>query len=149
MIRFPHHHIRAAKIRAAALSPRRESNPSGRAPLPAGVEVDVALAESDEEVTMFVTILEGVLVGRREEGDEEGAEEAGTDADEETLPPGAPGAGTALETSTRLPVPQGMGSLDPGWVGFAGGVAAPAAEAIVNRVVQVLTLVCGEEYWKK
>ena len=95
-------------------------------------------------MTIFVTIIEGVFVGRREEEDEEGA---GADTEEETLPPEALGAGTALERSTRLPTPQGMGSFDPGWVGFAGGVLAPAAEAIVNRVVQVLTLVCGEEYW--
>ena len=59
------------------------------------MEVDVAFAEADEELAIFETILEGVLVGRREEGDEEGAEGTGADTDEETLPPGAPGAGTA------------------------------------------------------
>lgn len=96
---------------------------------------------------MFVAIFEGVLVGRREEGEEE---EAGIDPGEELLPAGTPpdgGAATALEGSTRFPTPQGMGSFDPGCVGFAGGVVAPEAEAIVNRVVQVLTLVCGEENW--
>lgn len=88
-------------------------------------------------------------MGRRELRDEEGADGAGADPDEELLPAEALGAATALEGSTRLPIPQGMGSFDPGWVGFAGGVLTPAAEAIVNRVVQVLTVVCGEEYWKK
>jgi len=139
--------MRAAKTRATALSPTRESRPSDDAPFPAGLEVDVALAEFDEEVTMCVASFEGVLVAIMTAEEEE--EGTGTTTDEELLPPGAApdGGGTALEGSTRFPIPQGMGSLDPGWVGFAGGVVAPAAEAMVNRVVQVLTAVCPEEYW--
>ena len=44
-----------------------------------------------------------------EEGDAEGAEGTGADTDEEILPPGMLGAGTALEKSTRFPIRQGMG----------------------------------------
>jgi len=133
------------------LRPTRRSNASADAPLPAGLEVDVALAESVEEATTLVEIFKGVLVALMEEA---GAEETGTEAeaDAEELPPGAvpdAGAATALEVSTRFPTPQGMSSLDPGCWAFAGAVVAPVEDAIVKRVVQVLTLVCGEEYWKK
>lgn len=138
-----------AKTRAAAaLSPTRESRPSADAPFPAGLEVDVALAEPELELAMCVASFEGVLVAIVTAEEEE--EGTGTTTDEELLPPGVvpdEGGGTALEMSTRFPSPQGMGSLDPGCVGFAGGVVAPAAEAMVNRVVQVLTAVCPEEYW--
>jgi len=132
----------------ATVRPTRGSRASADAPLPAGLEVDAALAETVEDLAMLVESLEGVLVVLMGEVT---AEEAGTmtDADEETLPPGAvpAGAATALEGSTRFPVPQGIGSFDPGCWAFAGGVVAPVADAIVKRVVQALTLVCGEENW--
>jgi len=133
------------------LRPTRGSNASAEAPLPAGVEVDDALAEPVEEVMMLVESPECVLVVFVEVA---GLEETGTgaEADEEELPAAAvpdAGAATAKEGSTRFPTPQGMGSFDPGCKAFAGGVVAPVEDAIVKRVVQVLTLVCEEEYWKK
>jgi len=144
-----HHNVRAAKVRMATVRPTRGSKASADAPLPAGLEVDDAFAEPVEEVAMLVESLEGVLVVLMREVT---AEEAGTmaEADKETLPPAAvpdAGAATALEGSTRFPVPQGMGSFDPGCWAFAGGVVAPVEAAIVKRVVQALTLVCGEENW--
>jgi len=98
------------------LRPTRGSKASADAPLPAGLEVDDALAESVEEATMLVAILEDVV---RALMGEVTAEETATvaETDEETLLPGAvpdPGAATALEGSTRFPIPQGMGSFDPG-----------------------------------
>jgi len=59
------------------------------------------------------------------------------------------GAGTALDGSARAPIPHGIGSFEVGWVGLAGGVLCPDAEAIVKRVVHVLSGDSGEENWKK
>ena len=53
------------------------------------------------------------------------------------------GAATAVEGSTRAPVPQGMGllgSVEPGWSAFSGAVVLPSAAAIVKRVVQRMVL---------
>jgi len=63
------------------------------------------------------------------------------------VPPAEAGAGTALLGSARFPVPQGMAALVPGWVGLEGGVVSPEAEAIVKRVVQVLSGASGELNW--
>lgn len=54
------------------------------------------------------------------------------------LPPALAGGGTALEASTRAPVPHGTGSLVPGWLALGGGTVWPLADAMAKRVVQVL-----------
>jgi len=51
------------------------------------------------------------------------------------------GGGTIAPASTSLPIPQGIGSPDDGWLGLAGGVEEPSDPAMVNRVVQVLVVV--------
>jgi hypothetical protein len=57
------------------------------------------------------------------------------------------GGGTAVEGSTSAPTPQGIASLLPGCVGLAGGVVSPFAEAMVKRVVQVLSGEPGAVNW--
>jgi len=52
--------------------------------------------------------------------------------------PALAGGATAVLGSTRAPVPQGMGSFEPGWVALVGGTEAPLEEAMVNRVVHSL-----------
>jgi len=81
---------------------------------------------------------------------EEGATTGGPEADAPgtaTTPPPLGGGGVALEGSERAPTPQGIGALVPGSRGLAGGVVAPVASAIVNRVVQVLLAAVGEVNW--
>lgn len=57
------------------------------------------------------------------------------------------GGGTALEASTRAPVPHGTGSLVPGWLALGAGTVWPLAEAMVKRVVQVLLGASGAVNW--
>jgi len=92
------------------------------------VVVGVVGADGPEDVVKPAT---GVVVGARSEGAVEDA----------------PGAGTAVELSTRAPTPQGMGAPVPGWVGLGASTLLPSAPAIVKRVVQVLFAAAGEENW--
>ena len=66
---------------------------------------------------------------------------------DEELPEVNDGGATALLWSTRLPIPHGIGSFEPGCLRLAGGVEVPDDEAIVKRVVQVLLVVCGDVNW--
>lgn len=120
---------------------------------------------AEPELDLAVTIEVGAgssvseLVTRTEEavgtGIEELAISPGVEEDTEpetapTTPPAPPplgGGATALEGSARAPTPQGTGALLPGCTGLAGGVEAPVASAIVNRVVQVLLAAVGEVNW--
>jgi len=56
------------------------------------------------------------------------------------------GGGTAALSSTSLPTPQGIGSPE-GCLELAGGVVEPSGASMVNRVVQVLVVVCLEVNW--
>jgi len=76
------------------------------------------------------------------------APEASTELGAALAPPPPLGGGaTALEGSARAPTPQGIGALVPGSRELAGGVVAPVASAIVNRVVHVLLVAVGEVNW--
>lgn len=105
---------------------------------------DVMMRDEDEE---------GGAEGRAEGGAEDGVEELEGVEEEDTvllpLPAPVPGAGaaTAVEGSASAPVPHGIASFVPGWVGLAGGVVAPVEEAMVKRVVQVLRSMWGEVNW--
>jgi hypothetical protein len=73
------------------------------------------------------------------EGDAwEGEAEPEADAGEvlfEPVPPRYDGGGTALEGSTRAPLPQGIPSPS-GCVRFGAGTVLPLASAMANRPVQ-------------
>jgi hypothetical protein len=66
----------------------------------------------------------------------EGKGELEADVLFEPVPPGRyDGAGTALEASTRAPVPQGTPSPS-GWVRFGAATVLPLASAMAKRPVQ-------------
>ena len=96
---------------------------------PEGKEVDDATSD-----LVAVTITELILVDEATAVEFKAPEEEGPSA-------AKAGAGTALLGSTSLPTPHGIASPDPGCFGLAGGVVAPVADAMVKRVVQVLSVV--------
>jgi len=128
----------------------------------AALELDATVPEPDglgEDTPVW--LLEAVTMREAELRVEEGEADpdAGPDADADATPDdeAAPepeigpdvtplGGGTAFEGSARAPVPQGMGS-PPGWFALAGGVVAPLDEAMVNRVVHVLSGEPGAVNW--
>jgi hypothetical protein len=57
------------------------------------------------------------------------------------------GAGVASAGFTSAPVPHGIAAPDPGCVLSVGGVVAPEASAIANRVVQVRFVEAGVVNW--
>jgi len=62
-------------------------------------------------------------------------------------PPPIVGGGTAVEGSTRAPVPQGIGAPVLGCVDSVGGVLWPFLSAMVKRVVHDTLELKGLENW--
>jgi len=56
------------------------------------------------------------------------------------------GGGTALDGSTRAPVPQGI-FWPSGWVGLGAGTVLPDASEMVKRPVHNLSVEAGEVNW--
>jgi len=99
-------------------------------------------------------VLEGRLEDENKDEDEDGTATSllllgkidERDAERDELAPGdveLDGAGTTALASTSLPIPQGMLSPE-GWFWLAGGVEEPSDPVMLNRVVQVLLMVCME-----
>jgi hypothetical protein len=146
--------VNAPAMTASATPPcaaRADKAPSMSAPLEllpdAGAEELAAAGEPESEAVTAPdgTATRGVLapaelVDTTKVGV---AEEAGTAAGppvvlfELVLPLAGryDGGGTALDGSTRAPLPQGIASPS-GWVAFGGGVVAPVASAMAKRPVQ-------------
>jgi hypothetical protein len=98
-------------------------------------------AEGDPELETVVvsdgTAATGELEldGTAKEGEAE-PEVGAAEVPFEPVPPGRyDGGGTALEESTRAPLPQGIDSPS-GWVGFEAGAVVPLASAMAKRPVQ-------------
>jgi len=148
------HHTKPATTSAAALIHTRPSKLTMDAAfvvLFEGVPVTEGVDESVEEAVLEeLEVLEaGPFVGLAGETDV-----SSTEADDDApladaAPPPKLGAATAVEGSTRAPVPHGMGSFESGWVALGGGTDWPLGEAMVKRVVHVWSVARGEEYWKK
>jgi hypothetical protein len=124
---------------APSMSAPLESFPDDEAVLPvlaAGGEPELeAVATTD-----VAAAAKGVLVVDfdSEEGAREGAEPVAEVLFVVVLPlpPGRyDGGGTALDGSTRAPVPQGI-AWPSGWVGFGAGTVAPVESAMAKRPVQ-------------
>lgn len=120
----------------------------------------VALVDVDGFAEVAFDVVDAVVVGVREvvvvevvdvaemvllaEDDTEDGPGTAPDGVEEFTPAGG---GTAVEGSTRAPTPHAIGAFVPGWLGFGGGVVAPVGEAMVNRVVHVLSVASGAVNW--
>jgi hypothetical protein len=140
---------------ATAACHTRPSTTTDTAALSLGTVLLVEFVVADE---VGLAELEVVTVVNREvvTEDEEVLGSTGAGADEEDAPlerGGAElliaklGAGTAVDGSARLPVPQGIGAFVVGWVGFVGSVVAPVGEAMAKRVVHVLLGDPADENW--
>jgi len=160
--RWINHHKSRANATADETSPTadchtRLSSPTApfAAPAAAAVVFEVPVADNAacerEGVPVAVTMRElpDELVPMLTDAEDEAAAEEETEtvafagAVAFPLSPPLPmtGGGVARFALTREPVPQGMGSLVPGWVGLAGGTFCPLVEAMVKRVVQVFWVV--------
>jgi len=106
----------------------------------AGEEVRVVLATAEVVVTEELVV---VANGRPDEVVD------GTEAllMEVSVEERYAGGGMAVEVSFRAPVPHGIFSPVPGWVGFEGGTELPSVPTIVKRVVQVFIAVEGLVNW--
>jgi len=118
----------------------------------AALELDAMVPELDALADEPIWLLEAVTMREAELRVEEGEADPDAEPDADATPDdvAAPepdigpdvtplGGGTALEGSTRAPVPQGIGS-PPGWFALAGGVVDPLDEVMVNRVVHVFSV---------
>jgi hypothetical protein len=113
----------------------------------AGLEVAVVLAVSSAVVGRVRGVEVGgtdVVISEVPDADDASEAEPGG---VEGFAPAPAGGGTAVEGSTSAPTPQGIAAFVPGWLGFAGGVVAPVGDAIVKRVVHVLSAARGEVNW--
>jgi len=139
--------MKAATTRAAALIHTRPSKLTTEAPLVVvlveGVPVvegaEESVAEEEEEESLLEVCGAESVVGLAGEVNEIEADDEAPLGD--ASPPPKLGAATAVEGSTRAPLPQGMASFEPGWVALGGGTDWPLGEAIVKRVVHALSVV--------
>jgi hypothetical protein len=128
-----------------ACAARADTAPSASAPLELPLDASALpaelAAEGDSELEGVVasdgTAPAGDWDGTAKEGEAEPEPEAGAgEVLFEPVPPGRyDGGATALEGSTRAPLPQGIPSPS-GWVRFGAGTVVPLASAMAKRPVQ-------------